>query len=136
MMTTEDERRPGEEGAGGSGRKNKGKGKMTDAQKAAEEREREERERKALEQRRKEVMGRVATMLAAENEKIRDAQMAATSLTQVLSEMEELDTVHPRFAWEITPEPVADRFRTSQRRGRSSLRGTERERPNGGLLRG
>jgi hypothetical protein len=36
-----DERRPSEEGAGGSGGKDKGKGKMMEAQEEAEERKRE-----------------------------------------------------------------------------------------------
>jgi hypothetical protein len=94
-----EERRPREEGPGGSGRKNKGKGKMT------EEHEWEERDRKALEQHREEVMGRVAAALAAENETVQNAQAAIANLTQVLSEMEDLDTAHPRFAQAIIPEP-------------------------------
>jgi hypothetical protein len=101
-----DERRPGEEGAGGSGRKDKGKGKMTEAQEEEEERENEERERKALEQRREEVMSRVAANLAAEKEKIRSAEVLAAELAQALSEMEALDAAHPRFARELTPDPV------------------------------
>jgi hypothetical protein len=55
-----------------------------------------------LKQRREEVMGRVA----AENERVRDAQAAVVNLTQVLSEMEELNAAHPCFTWGITPEPV------------------------------
>jgi hypothetical protein len=51
-------------------------------------------------------MGQVAAALAAQNERVRDAQAAVANLTQALSEMQELNTVHPRFAWEITPEPV------------------------------
>jgi hypothetical protein len=101
-----DERRPGEEGAGGSGGKDKGKGKMTEAQEEDEERECEEQARKALEQCREEVMSRVESALAAENETVRNAQAAIANLTQVLSEMRELDAAHPRFAREITPEPV------------------------------
>jgi hypothetical protein len=101
-----DERRPSEEGAGGSRRKDKGKGKMTQAQEEDEEHENEERARKALEQRRKEVMSRVAANLAAEKEKIRSAEVLAAELAQALSEMEALDAAHPRFAWELTPDPV------------------------------
>jgi hypothetical protein len=101
-----DERRPGEEGAGGGGRKDKGKGKMTKAQEEEEELENEERERKALEQRREEVMSRVAANLAAEKEKIRSAEVLAAELAQALSEMEALDAAHPRFARPMTPDPV------------------------------
>jgi hypothetical protein len=101
-----DERRPGEEGAGGSGGKDKGKGKMTEAQEEDEEREREERARKALEQRREEVMSRLAADLAAEQENIRDPQMAAASLVQTLSELQELDAADPQFIHLVSPGPV------------------------------
>jgi hypothetical protein len=96
-----DERRPGDKGARGSGGKDKGKGKMTKAQE-----EEEEHARKALEQRCEEVMSRVAANLAAEKEKIRSAKILATELVQALSEMEALDAAHPRFARELTPDPV------------------------------
>jgi hypothetical protein len=101
-----DERRPSEEGAGGSRGKDKGKGKMTEAQEEEEEREREERACKALEQRCEEVMSQVAANLTAEKEKIRSAEVLAAELAQALSEMEALDATHPRFAWELTPDPV------------------------------
>jgi hypothetical protein len=96
-----DERRPGEDGAGGSGGKDKGKGKMTEAQE-----EDEERARKALEQRCEEMMSWVEAALAAETETVRNAQAAIANLTQALSEMRELDAAHPRFARELTPDPV------------------------------
>jgi hypothetical protein len=101
-----DERRPGEEGARGSGRKDKGKGKMMEAQEEEEERKNEERERKALEQRCEEVMSRVESALAAENETVRNSQANIANLTQALSEMQELDAAHLRFARPLTPDPV------------------------------
>jgi hypothetical protein len=79
---------------------------MMEAQEEDEEREREDRARKALEQCREEVMSRVASALAAENETVRNAQAAIANLTQALSEMQELDAAHPRFARGITPDPV------------------------------
>jgi hypothetical protein len=97
-----DERWPSEEGAGESGGKDKGKGKMTEAQEEAEECEREERACKALKQHWEEVM----SWVAAEKEKIWDAEVVATGLAQALSEMEVLDTADPHFAWGITPKPV------------------------------
>jgi hypothetical protein len=75
---------------------------MTEAQEETEERKREERECKTLEQRREEMMSRVA----AENERIRESQTVAAGLAQALSEIEELDAAHPRFARVFTPEPV------------------------------
>jgi hypothetical protein len=101
-----DERRPSEEGAGGSGGKDKGKGKMTEAQEEDKERECEERARKVLEQRCEEIMGRVASALAAENEMVRNVQAAIANLTQALSEMQQLDAAYPRFARELTLDPV------------------------------
>jgi hypothetical protein len=79
---------------------------MTQAQEEDEERENEERERKALEQRREEVMSRVESALAAENETVRNSQANIANLTQALSEMQELDAAHPRFARLMTPDPV------------------------------
>jgi hypothetical protein len=79
---------------------------MTEAQEEEEECENEERERKALEQRREEVMSRVESALAAENETVRNSQANITNLTQALSEMQELDAAHPRFAWPLTLDPV------------------------------
>jgi hypothetical protein len=101
-----DERQPGAEGAGGSGGKDKGKGKMMQAQEEEEERENEERARKALEQRCEEVMSQVAANLAAEKEKIRSTEVLAAELAQALSKMEALNAAHPRFARELTPDPV------------------------------
>jgi seryl-tRNA synthetase len=101
-----DERRPSEEGAGGSRGKDKGKGKMTEAQEEDEERECEERARKVLEQRREEIMSQVASALAAENKTVRNAQAAIANLTQALSEMQQLDAAHPRFARELTLDLV------------------------------
>jgi hypothetical protein len=67
---------------------------MMEAQDEAEKREREERERKAFKQCWEEVM----SWVAAENEKIQESQTFAVGLAQALSEMEELDAAHPRFA--------------------------------------
>jgi hypothetical protein len=123
-----DERQPSEEARGSCGR-DKGKGKMTEAQEAqeaAEEEVQKEREHKALEQRREEMMGWVAADLAAENKKIRDTQTAAASLAQTLSEMQELDATHPRFAQAGgRVPPVADRFGSGQRPGQAGVRGPE-----------
>jgi hypothetical protein len=51
-------------------------------------------------------MGRVASALVAKNETVRNAQAAIANLTQALSEMQQLDAAHPRFARELTPDPV------------------------------
>jgi hypothetical protein len=64
-----DERRPSEEGARGSGGKDKGKGKMTEAQEEAKEHEQKEQDRKALEQHHEEAMSQVTADLVAKNEK-------------------------------------------------------------------
>jgi hypothetical protein len=94
-----DERQPSEDGDGGSSRKDKGKGKMTEAQEVVEE-------RKALEQHCEEVMSRVAANLAAEREKIRSSEVLAAEMAQALSEMQELNAADPRFTREIIPKPV------------------------------
>jgi hypothetical protein len=79
---------------------------MTEVQEEAEECEHEEQACKVLEQHWEEVMSWLVADLAAEQEKIWDAQTAAASLAQTLSELQELDAVDPCFVHLVSPGPV------------------------------
>jgi hypothetical protein len=74
-------------------------GKMTEAQEEAKEYEQKEQDRKALEQCCEEVMSWVAANLAAEKEKIRDTEVVAAGLAQVLSLWK--DQKCPLKDWEL-----------------------------------
>jgi hypothetical protein len=107
-----DDRRSEEGQTRSGGRKDKGKGRMTEAQEQEQEDEREDKARRALVQRREEVMARLAANLAAENERARDAQQHAAKLVQMLSELEELDAADPQFERDFANELVVEFLRS------------------------